>query len=137
NCVTNRAAHLSKDVFKKFPWADIYTKREFHDQPGTIIVRGNGADQRYVINMLGQYYPGNPKFPESKQDGTAIRETYFHRCLGQVAKIQNLESVAFPWRIGCGAAGGDWDKYLKLIERFAAYVAEQQGTKVVIYRLPE
>lgn len=137
NCVTNRAAHLSKEVFEKFPHADIYTKREFHDQPGTIIVRGNGADQRYVINMLGQYYPGNPKFPEAKQDGTAARESYFLRCLGAVAKIEKLESVAFPWRIGCGAAGGDWDTYYQMIERFANYVGEKQSAKVVIYKLAE
>lgn len=137
NCVTNRAAHLAKDMFAKFPYADIYTGREHHDQPGTIIVRGNGQDQRFVINMLGQYYPGFPKFPEAKQDGTAAREGYFLRCLGAVAKIEKLESVAIPWRIGCGAAGGDWDNYYKMIERFAAYVEEKQAAKVVIYKLPD
>ena len=137
NCITKRAAHLSKDVFTKYPWADIYARRhatDIIDTPGQIMVRGNGTDQRFVINLLGQYYPGKPKFPESKLDGIKIREKYFHQCLLRVAKIPDLESIAFPWRISCGAAGGDWDHILGTITNFAQYVKETQNTKVVIYR---
>ena len=46
--------------------------------------------------MFGQYYPGNPKYPESKIDGIKAREKYFHKCLMEIAKIDNLESLAFP-----------------------------------------
>ena len=137
NCVTNKAAHLSKDVFSKYPWADIYARRyaeDIKDTPGQIMVRGDGADKRYVINLLGQYYPGKPKFPTSALDGTKVREKYFHQCLLRVAKIENLESVAFPWRIGCGAAGGDWEHYLGIITNFAQYVSATQNAKVIIYK---
>lgn len=137
NCVTNKAAHLSKDVFKHYPYADIYTGRTIPNKPGTIEVRGNGQDQRYVINLLGQYYPGKPKYPLSTLDGIPVREKYFHQCLLRVAKIDNLESVAFPWRIGCGAAGGDWDHYLGTIINFANYIEEKQGATVTIYRRKE
>lgn len=134
NCVTNRAAHLAKDVFGKYPYADIYSARTTHDSPGSIIIRGNGQDQRYVVAILGQYYPGKPKYPHSDLDGTNIREKYFYHGLLRLAKIPDLESVAFPWRIGCGAAGGNWERYLGKLTNFAHYVHDKYNTKVVIYR---
>jgi hypothetical protein len=134
NCVTNKAAHLSKDVFTKYPYADIYSGRTEPNQPGTIEIRGNGQDQRYVINMLGQYYPGSPKYPTSSKDGTLVREKFFHKCLLEIAKIPNLESLAFPWRVGCGAAGGIWENYLGTLTNFAIYLEKTQGAKVFIYQ---
>jgi O-acetyl-ADP-ribose deacetylase (regulator of RNase III) len=134
NCVTNKAAHLAKDVFNRFPYADIYSGRLNPDAPGTVIIKGNGQDQRYVAALLGQYYPGFPKYPDSNLDGTKVREKYFHRALVRLAKTPGLQSVAFPWKIGCGAAGGSWEHYLGTLENFAKYVEVTQGTKVVIYR---
>lgn len=133
NCVTQTAAHLAKDVFEKYPYADIYTGREEPDKPGHIIVRGNGQDQRYVVALLGQYYPGRPKYPKSTLDGIPAREKHFYRGLLRLSQLPDLESVAFPWRIGCGAAGGDWERYLGKITNFAQYVG-QKGIKVRVYR---
>lgn len=45
NCVTNKAKGLSKQIFKKFPYADSYTNRQNYSNPGTIEVFNN------VINM--------------------------------------------------------------------------------------
>jgi len=134
NCVTNRAAHLSKDVFERYPYADIYTHRTEPSVPGTIEIRGDGQEKRFVINLLGQYYPGKPKYPDSKLDGALAREKYFHKCLLKVAKIENLESIALPWRIACGAAGGNWSHYLGTINNFAQYIYSTQGAKTIIYR---
>jgi len=39
--------------------------------------------------------------------------------------------VAFPFKIGCGAAGGDWTVYRAMIKAFA----EKTGVKVRIYKL--
>lgn len=135
NCITKRSAHLAKTVFEYYPYADVYTTRIEPDKPGTIIVRGNGEDQRFVIALLGQYYPGKPKYPNSILDGTKVREKNFHIALMAVARIPNLESIAFPWRIGCGAAGGNWENYLGTITNFSKYIEETQGAKVIIYRL--
>lgn len=147
NCITNRAAHLAKDVFSKYPYANIYEERqkldgsiymdykEPSDKPGTIVIRGNGLDQRYVINLLGQYYPGKSQKINHLLDSPEVRENYFYKSLLCIAKISNLESIAFPWKIGCGAAGGNWDNYLGNINNFAKYVYDNQKAKVVIYRL--
>jgi hypothetical protein len=135
NCITKRAAHLSKTVFENYPYADIYAGRTTPDKPGTIIIRGNGLDERYVVNMLGQYYPGHPKYPDSDLDGTIAREKYFYQCLLRVANIPDLISVAIPHRIGCGAGGGNWEVYLGTIKNFEKYVNDKFGTIVRIYKL--
>jgi O-acetyl-ADP-ribose deacetylase (regulator of RNase III) len=138
NCLTNRAAHLSKAMFDEFPHADVYSSRdrkthwtESRDKPGTIDVRGNGEEKRYVINMFGQVFPGKPKFPDSKADGFEARRSHFNKCLEELAKIEDLQSVGFPYGIGCGAAGGDWNKYIEMIEEFA----DENEVEVTIYKL--
>jgi hypothetical protein len=130
NCVTHRAAHLSRDVFRKFPHADIYSKRNIPDKPGTIIVRGDGKRQRYVINMLGQIYPGSPKFQGMGYDTWRHRESYFNCCLHAILRLSNLDSIAFPYGIGCGAAGGDWESYRDMLRWFTSKVP---GVRVVCY----
>jgi len=136
NCVTWNAAHLAQSMFRRFPHADIYNPRrgtEKHDEPGTIIVRGDGESERFVVAILGQYYPGSPKYPNSSKDGYNVRQKYFRQGLSKLAEVTDLHSVAFPWGIGCGAAGGDWPTYLQMIQEFAASVPE---VRVTIVQLP-
>ena len=40
--------------------------------------------------------------------------------LGQIRKIITFiyQNFAFPYKIGCGLAGGNWDHYLPMIEDF-------------------
>jgi len=130
NCLTNRSKHLASTVFKKFPYADVYTKRQEPSLPGTIEIRGDKTkDQRSVIAMFAQYYPGKAKYPTSKKDGTQARLDYFKSCL---EKMKNLKgSFAFPAGIGCGAAGGDWENYYATIISFS----EKYSKKVTIYSL--
>mgnify|MGYP001602773114 CR=1 FL=1 len=136
NCITQKAAHLSAAMFERFPYANCYKGRTTPDQPGTIQIRGNGADQRFVINCFGQGWPGKPKYPDSVQDGFEARKRYFHSCLKEIAKIPAPQSIGFPHGIGCGAAGGDWTWYEKQLEKFAAFVGET-GARVVIYKLED
>lgn len=133
NCVTNRSAHLAKSVFSAFPYADIYSNRTEPDSLGTIKIRGNGSDQRYVINMFGQYFPGRCKYPNASKDNPTLRKESFQKCLDKISEIDDLESIAFPWGIGCGAAGGDWEEYEKMISNFAK---KNFLTDVYVVRLP-
>lgn len=134
NCKTTRAAHLAADVFRRFPYADIYKERTSNDDPslrtpGNIVVRGDGP-ARKIIAMLGQVFPGKPKFPSSDLDGFASRRGYFRSALDKMALLDHGSSFAFPWGIGCGAAGGCWPDYLEMIEDFA----RKTGLDVKIYR---
>jgi O-acetyl-ADP-ribose deacetylase (regulator of RNase III) len=133
NCVTQRSAGIAKAIFDKFPYANTYATRTEPNVPATIQIMGNGQDQRYIINMYSMYYPGKPKYPYSSLDGFEIRQKYFYQGLLRIAKISNLESIAFPWRVGCGAAGGSWPHYLGNLTNFANHL-EKQNVKVVIYQ---
>lgn len=117
NCVTTTTAGLSKSLFAKYPYANVYTdgtKRV----PGKIIVRGNDDDHRLIINMAGQFRPGKP----TNKETTFQRLEWFKSCLEEIKKIPDLESIAFPHGIGCGLAGGDWLEYARLLDEFARTV---------------
>jgi len=82
--------------------------------------------------MYAQYEPGKPS--RSGDDSQEMREGYFKRSLGLIGdKIMGLESIAFPWQIGCGLAGGEWKVYEGMIKEFAE---SHPDVKVVIYQLP-
>jgi O-acetyl-ADP-ribose deacetylase (regulator of RNase III) len=136
NCVTRWAAHLAKDVFQRFPHADVYPPRiplGYRDQPGTIKVCGDGNDQRFVIAMFAQVYPGSSKAGyTSDVDSIPSRARYFKECLDKMANGLTMASVAFPWQIGCGAAGGDWGTYVDMICDFS----DKTIADVTIYKLP-
>lgn len=129
NCITSNAAHLSKAVFEAFPEADIYSPRlgktvpRPDEQPGDIKVKNK------VINILGQLYPGKSK---NHNDGPKERQAFFQQALDKIREIPNLESIAFPEGIGCGAAGGHWPDYLKMIEEFD----KQTDAEVVVLSPP-
>lgn len=134
NCVSIKPRTLAEVIFNKYPYSDIYTNRKFRDNPGHIIVRGNGTTQRYIIAMLSQFYPGKPKY---RNDKAYLRRFWFKKCLEEIAALgPNLESVAFPYNIGCDAAGGKWDEYKRMIDEFAQKVGSN-GTKVYIIKLSQ
>lgn len=139
NAVSNQAGGLAYYIFKKFPYADIYSARSYPfkinpgNSPGNIFTMGNGKERRFVINMIAQHYPGSPRIANSIMDGFRIREGYFRNCLNKIEAIPELESIAFPYQIGCGLAGGNWKNYLEMLEEFEARVNKKQPTKVFIY----
>lgn len=117
NCVSNYAAGLAKHMFTKFPYSDVYTKRLVRHNAGSIEVCGDGNFQRYVINMMAQIYPGQPKY-DTGPDTAIARLQYFTSCLDKIANIPNIQCIAFPGFIGCGLGGGVWTDYLNIIEDF-------------------
>lgn len=143
NCVTTVAAHLAKTIFTAFPYADIYEERANKtidykklpegERPGDILLRGNGKDKRYVLAILGQAFPGRPRFPDSKMDGTEARERHFVEAIKKIMVIENLESIAFPDHIGCGAAGGDWHFYRRCIDALSDRLKNKTKVYIVNY----
>jgi ribA/ribD-fused uncharacterized protein len=130
NCVTyGGASGLAAAVFTKYPWSDVYAGREEYGEPGDISVHIGNTGDHYVINLNGQFFPGKPRFL-SGFDSAKARQSYFHSALLAIGDL-NAESVAFPYKIGCGLAGGDWPVYLKMINDFSNWKA---NTKVLIYQ---
>ena len=123
NCVSTRAAGLAAQIFRKLPYADCYHRRYQKDFPDTITVRGDGVDNRLIINLHGQYRPGRTY--ATGVDSAKNREHHFARILRTLSTYIRARhpgrevSVAFPARIGCGLAGGDWTNYQDMINEFA------------------
>lgn len=131
NCISiGSAAGLAKQIFSVYPEADIYKNRVNQDDPGKIKVIGK------VINMNAQIYPGKPKYPDSPKDGFRVRERYFKSCLDEIATIDNLESVAFPWFIGCGLGGtrDNWKTYFKMLTNFESSLNTIKNVRVKLYK---
>jgi O-acetyl-ADP-ribose deacetylase (regulator of RNase III) len=122
NCVGNRAYGLSAAVFKKFPKSNVYKGRTEPDTPGTIKVIGR------IINMFAQYSVKGPTRKETKDD----REKWFAMCLNEISSIDDIQSIALPWNIGSGLAGGNWDSYSRMLKEFAT---SNPSIRVVLYRL--
>jgi phosphoserine phosphatase len=68
---------------------------------------------------LAQIYPGASRNNIASDDQKS-REKYFLDCLEKISKIKDINSIAFPWRIGCGLAGGNWDTYMSMIDNFSS-----------------
>lgn len=140
-CCTSVKPHgLSAAIAERFPEANPYACRrrlkynwarlEDRPQPGSVQVMGR------VICLFGQYTHSKPgAYADPANTGTpddyASRLEYFRRGLEEIARL-NPASVAFPYRIGCGLAGGDWKLYQKAI---ADWSARNPGIRVTVYRL--
>jgi O-acetyl-ADP-ribose deacetylase (regulator of RNase III) len=136
NCYSRHGAGLASALFKAFPWADVYAKRSESRNDvslfGSITIHGDPKrNQRYVINIYGQLKPGKPS---RGSDSPESRLEAFDKALGQIAESPELKSIGFPYGIGCGLAGGDWNKYESFLEGFAERVGER-GVSVILYRL--
>jgi O-acetyl-ADP-ribose deacetylase (regulator of RNase III) len=133
NCISIGAAGLAKNIFNNYPYSDCYSNRKLKSIPGTIQVCGDGLKQRYIINMFGQYYPGIAT--SDINDTIEARKKYFFNCLMEIAKINDLQSIAFPEKVGCGLAGGDWEWYFNKLQKFSEYVKHK--AVVLIYKLED
>jgi O-acetyl-ADP-ribose deacetylase (regulator of RNase III) len=82
----------------------------------------------YVANMIAQRGYSKPGHP-------ALSYAYLTTCLIKLQKIaaamRPQATVHMP-RIGCGLAGGDWNKVSLLIEHFLV----DYGVPVMVYDLP-
>ena len=83
------------------------------------------SDGRWCINMYSQYHYGR---------GCMTNYEKFEKCLNTLARWLSDKpsdwTVGFPYLIGCGLAGGDWN----IIEPLLTSFSEKVKQKVVIVR---
>jgi len=136
NCVSRGSAGLAYQLFNKFQYANIYIQRVGPSIPGKIYVAGNGNNERFIINAMSQFLPGGPSdyyLIGGLYDDSIGRIELFKKCLNQVSNISELDSISFPWKYGCGIAGGDWEIYRNIIDNFSDSI----NAKVSIIKRPE
>ena len=150
NTVTRRAHGLSDAIAKRFKYANVYERRsgktantaDKRDVAGSVVLcrPTSGESGPIVACLMAQMAPGKPgdwclQYKIDAQDDTAEkREEYFRDALLALAETirkseGEIKSVAFPFGIGCGLAGGKWSHYEAMIEFFARSLP---GIKVTI-----
>ena len=117
NCVSTNYAGLAKFLFDKYPFAKTSAQRTNQAKLGDIDICSDGINNRYIINMYAQYYPGESKYSNGI-DTNVLRQEAFNHCLDEISLIKNLKEIAFPYFIGCGLAGGNFELYNSYIENF-------------------
>jgi|AntRauTorckE6833_2_1112554.scaffolds.fasta_scaffold12368_2 O-acetyl-ADP-ribose deacetylase (regulator of RNase III) len=158
NCVTIKSHGLAQAIKDKYPYGDIYSKRakkstnqtKKPDIPGTSVICNSPTNPTltpHIACLLAQFYPGKPgnyykkyyNYPNvNYDDSKKNREKWFADSLVDLEnKLKNdythIKEVAFPYNIGCGLAGGNWDNYLKMIKEFSI---RNDNICVYIIKLP-
>lgn len=142
NCLCVKPHGLSESIAKKYPYANVYEKRQRLDKrnlcipsdrgiPGNITVSGFKEDKKpIVIGLYGQFDFGKPYFKSNRpkceiKETREQREIWFQEALDNLLNWlieNNLNKedikIGLPYLIGCGLAGGKWENYLKIIEKF-------------------
>lgn len=127
NCVSKNSAGLYQSLITKFPTVDVYQNRPVmtitngcYTKPGTISIIKLPQTSCSVIHMFSQFYPGSKIFIN---DNKEMRLQWFNECLQQIANTLPVLfpriRIAFPYKIGCGLAGGNWVDYQHSLMNFA------------------
>lgn len=68
------------------------------------------------FNLYGQNTPGKTRSNLQRNQ----RIQWFADGLNEITfKLSSPKKIYFPYKIGCGMAGGNWEKYLKMINEWA------------------
>lgn len=132
-CLCSKPKGLSQAIAGAFPHGNPYTTKG--RSPGTTVILGNGLDQRYVACLFAQVATGKPGSYNSHgtPDSAKDREQYFVNCLERLAEqISHTASVAIPYKIGCGLAGGNWKHYEAILND---WMSRHPGLRVVLYKI--
>lgn len=139
-CTAIRPHGLSETIATVWKDANIYALRkgigkrnmaipEDRPEPGTIQIVG----KRKIICAFAQVAMGKPGMYDScgKPDTLEDRYDYFIECLQKITEL-NITSIAIPYKIGCGLAGGNWEQYYNALNEWAN---NNPTIKIVIYKL--
>ena len=113
NCMGVMGGGIAKQIKDKFPnvfdqYRKFFVNNKFPALGKCQIVKAE--DNKYIANLFGQYKYGRDK---QYTDYDALKEALF--LLKVSAKDHNM-SIAIPFNIGCGLAGGNWETVYKIIE---------------------
>jgi O-acetyl-ADP-ribose deacetylase (regulator of RNase III) len=126
NCFHTMGGGIAKQLKENFPnvyKADLKTVFGDYNKMGTISFAGLSGP--YIIfNMYAQYHYGSYK----KQ----LNEDALICCLDKVKYYVNKDkTIAYPYMMGCGLAGGDWEVVSKILAE------KLDGYNHFAVRLPE
>ena len=117
------AGGLAADIFEKWPDAENdYLQMCQRANPwalrGLAQVTGQQKDGHIICNLFGQYQPGADYNPVALESAL-WKLSEIAGCMGK--------SVALPFGLSCGIAGGTWSEVQKIIE------STMKGVQCTIY----
>jgi uracil-DNA glycosylase len=119
DCVSigNKGDAWVQQIFQQFNHSNCYVDRTAAKKatPGEIFIKGDGKKNRYVINLIAQFYPSAPKYAN---DNITKRLEWFSACLDKVLEIPDMKSVAFPPDLGFYEVHDYEDRYRLCINDF-------------------
>jgi len=142
NCISVKPHGLSKSIKEKFgvdPYSfrrslngRNYAVKEDQSVPGKIQVFNSRMGNK-IICMYSQYGMGKPyNYGNKVEDSYELRLKWFYICLYEISLLKP-KSLAFPYNIGCGLAGGNWERdYYPAIKYFSEKFPQ---IKIVLYKL--
>ena len=132
NCQGAMNSGIAKQIRTKYP--EVYKVYHYYcgkyEDPSAIlgtILSLKTDDGRTCVNMFSQNFYG--------YDGKQYTdEEAFQQCLDSIKRcLPDADTIAFPYKIGCGLGGGNWETIESLLKRFA----EESGKKIIVVRLKE
>lgn len=117
NCVGAMGAGLALQIKNKWPVVFKHYKDEceiFAKDPNKLLGQVQDtlvSNDLVVANCFGQVYPG--------RNGTMTNYLAWNEILDKLNDLSNFFSLElhFPYMIGCGLAGGDWNTMFDKIQR--------------------
>jgi|688.fasta_scaffold573284_2 O-acetyl-ADP-ribose deacetylase (regulator of RNase III) len=113
NCMGVMGGGLAKQIRDKYP--NVYKEYKSFCNKAQLLF-GNVqlitcSDGKTIANLFGQYGYGNDK---QYTDYKALEES-LENMLFLIRPFK--KSIALPYKLGCGLAGGDWNIVYKIIEK--------------------
>lgn len=130
NCIGVMGGGIALQIKNKWPIVFKAYRNEcdiFKDDPKRLLSHVQDVvvnDELIVANCYGQVFPGNGLMTDYNAWDIILDK------LGDLSHFFNLD-LHFPWMIGCGLAGGDWNIMQKKIEDAFG----QSKIKVYIHKL--
>lgn len=116
NCQGVMGSGIAKEIRERFPEVYETFRKQYNSKEnklGNIDIVDICNSKRFVVNMYSQdnYLPRGIRHTDYEA---------FQSCLMKIKKFFNQKrhdiSIGFPYKIGCGLGGGDWNIIKDLIE---------------------
>ncbi len=149
---------LSASIKTKYPYGDVYGTRKAisrnfasigsRHKAGTAVVLSPsfGLQGPKIACLMGQICPGKVGTYwcsvygiDVNLDTKEMRLKYFQEALEDLQLYltntnTNVQTIGFPYMIGCGLAGGNWDLYSNILNGFADKLSNH-NFRIVVYKL--
>ena len=130
NCKGVMGAGIAKQIAALYPIVQEKNKEYCKRNPLGTVLPIQVSEDRICVNIYGQDGYGRGKRYTDYDALRAALDSFATRL--NSSKIPKYWNIGFPYRIGCGLAGGEWDTVRKMLEEFS----DKVEYNVFVVKLP-